>query len=106
MDFRKFDELTRKLTTDTARRSIVKGGAAAALGALVGVFRHDAAEAGCKGKDKTCKKDGDCCSKKCGGNDKNASAARPTRSARRPATAATNDDECTGNGNKKCQPVT
>lgn len=99
MDHKKFDELTRKLSTASARRSIVKSGAAMTVGALVGVVRHETTLAGCKGKNGSCDKDNDCCSKACGGNGK-CKCSKTGKGCKKDGDCCKNSDQCQ---NKKCQ---
>ena len=62
-----FDDLTRSLFSGTSRRSLIRRGAIAALGAAslgLGV-RHGAAALTCRGRDAACRRDNQCCSGNC-----------------------------------------
>jgi hypothetical protein len=101
MDQSKFDAITKRLSSDAGRRSIVKGGAAAALGALVGVFRYETGEAGCGGeKGDTCVTDGDCCSRRCGTN-LECKCSRHNKKCKEDRDCCRDNDECQGGRCKK-----
>jgi hypothetical protein len=71
VDQAKLDEIARQLSGSTQRRAIVKTGAAATLGALVGVLGLRSGEAARRGgKGDFCERNRDCRSNRCGGNGK------------------------------------
>ena len=67
MDGTGFDTLVRSLATDGTRRGVLRRGALGLLGVAVGglVTRQPAAAAECRGRDKPCRRDGQCCSGNC-----------------------------------------
>ena len=66
MDGRRFDDWTRTVTAGVSRRSAAKalaGGAMAATMALLG--SRQAAAVVCRGTDRLCRRDAQCCSNRC-----------------------------------------
>jgi hypothetical protein len=70
MDGRIFDDLARSLAERRSRRSVLKGLAAAATGALLDVVRReDAGARACRDAGETCTGDAQCCTGICGPKD-------------------------------------
>ena len=65
MDSKRFDEITKELTTSTDRRTVLKRLAGGALGGLLALRGAEEAAAACKANNKECTRDGQCCSLNC-----------------------------------------
>ncbi len=69
MDHKRFDEIVKHLATKPTRRSLLKAGGIAALGAVTSRFGHSAEAAVDRGPGQICRKNADCDSNICGPTD-------------------------------------
>jgi hypothetical protein len=65
MDGRDFDELTKIVASVRTRRQFVAWLAGGVAGGLLGLSRRNHAAAACRAAGRTCREDGNCCSKLC-----------------------------------------
>ncbi len=95
MDQNRFDSIAKRVATSTSRRSLLKAGGAAAVGAIAGLFGNKGSIAATlRGPGVVCRKNGDCVSGICGA---------PDFSGRRKCECAPNQVIC---GSKCVDPTT